>query len=160
MKKILWCMCICLFLCGCQSSFGSIEEGTLDMERFSERIEEQIEKNNWRMGLFNEEAWSKHKVEQEYHMDMTKIEDCLIKSSLIEAQFVEIAFFKSEKQYDSMIKDAIQYRLQKLSSTYANYVQDTTKKLSQYKQGRIGKYYYFILGEDCKKVVNYIRNSE
>lgn len=157
MKKIIGVLFL-VILCGCSKAVGSFQEGTMDMDQLYDRISEQIVDGEWNMGMLNDAYWSKNKIEKAYDMDMTQIEDCFVKSSLIEAQFSEIAFFKVDKKYDDMIKKGIEHRLQTLHSTWGSYIEDAQEQLKKVKQGRIGKYYYMILGEDCKKVVNYIRN--
>lgn len=159
MKKIIGiCICCMMLLCGCGTSKGSFVEGTMNMDMLFDDLSEQINEGDWNMRPLNDIWWDKSQVEKAYHLDMTMISECYVKSSAAEAEFSEIAFFKVPKKYDADMKDAIHSRIEALEKKWGTYMMDAEAMLKSVRQGRIGKYYYMILGDDSKKVVNYIRN--
>ena len=155
MKKII-CLWLCLFvLCACAKS-GSFEDGNMDMEKVIAEINEQIADGHWKMGLLQDEALSLQEVEKQYHMDMTQIKDCRVQQALIPAQLSEVALL-AKPQADTMLKKAIQEHKEDLKQRYAGILMDGNTLIDSALQGRIGQYYYFVLGEDAKKVVHYMQ---
>lgn len=159
MKKIVPLCCLCfLMISGC-SQKGTFQNGKLDMEHVFIEINKQISTKKIDMAFLNDKALSKQEVENIYKLDMTKIEDCMIKQSFIPTQVCEVALFKVDEINEQVVKDAIQHRLSVLKTTWGRYYEDIDHLQASAKQGRIGKYYYFVLGEDSEKVVNYMKNS-
>ena len=89
---------------------------------------------------------------------MINIKECEVHSSLIPAQMGEIAFFHVEEKEDSMMKQAVEKHIAQLKSKWINLILEADAVLSEVKEGRIGEYYYVIVGSDAQKVVNYIQN--
>lgn len=157
-RIILTLLCLIL-LSGCNHGIGSFEKGNLDLPALYTKINEQIGDNVIQMPLLNDRPWTKKEIEKKYHLDMTIIEDCMVKSSLIDVQTAEIALFKVPKEKDQELKQAIRYRLDSLESSLGSYHEDVKNRIHNAKQGRIGEYYYLVLGEDGEKVVNYMKNG-
>lgn len=160
MKKILSVLLILFLFTGCSKSQGTFTEGTKDMDRLYDDICKKINEGEWNMPALDEIWWSQARIEKAYQLDMTMVEEAYVKSSAIEAQFSEIAFFKVTKDNEATIKEAISYRLKSLNQTWGSYMLDAQEQLQNVYQGRIGQYYFMILGEDSKKVVNYIQDMK
>ena len=156
MKKII-CLWLCLFVLCARTKPGSFEDGNIDMEKVIEEINEEIADGHWKMGLLQDEALSLQEVEKQYHMDMTQIKDCRVQQALIPAQLSEVALFLAKPQADTMLKKAIQEHKEDLKQRYAGILMDGNTLIDSALQGRIGQYYYFVLGEDAKKVVHYMQ---
>lgn len=159
MKKLL-CVLMCLCLCGCGTKRGSFQDGNKNMDMVFEIINDKIMEGKFHMGLLVDTWWRKAQVEKAYHLDMTRIQECYVKGSAIESQLSEIAFFKVSKKNESYIKKAIAFRLSSLKTVWATHIKDADSIIAACKQGRIGQYYYMVLGEDSKKVVNYITSMK
>lgn len=160
MKKILILCFVCLlFVSGCSHHKGSFKGGDVDMNAIFVDVNKNINDKKFSMSLLNDTPLSKSQIESDYNLDMTKVEDCMVKSAVIPTQLSEIAIFKISKEKEQLIKDAIAYRLETLNKSYGNYRDEAKSILHNAKQGRIGEYYYFVLGEDCEKVVNYMKNG-
>lgn len=158
-RKIMIIMFCLFFMTGCSHGIGSFEKGDLDLNAFFTDINKQIGEETFHMPLLNDQAWSKKNVEKKYHMDMTILEDCMVKSSLVDLQTAEIAIFKAPKEKDARISKGIHYRLDILHKSSGSYNEEIKNWIHNAKQGRIGEYYYFVLGEDSEKVVNYMKNG-
>lgn len=160
MKKWLLIMICVSMLLGCNSPIGSFQDGTMDMNQLYKRIMVKCTDAKWKFKPLQDTNWSNKQIEAMYHLDMTKIKEGVVRSSVMEFDMNEIAIFKVSEKNEHYVKGAIENRMHELSSSWALYNQDAQDILEESKQGRIGQYYYFILGEDSKKVVNYIRNQE
>lgn len=160
MKKS-WCLlCLCLLLSGCGNATGSFEQGDKKLDKVFDSIEDHIADQTFAMALLQDQAMDKAQVEKNYHLDMTKIDDCMVKTSLLPAQLSEVAIFKCDKQKDAMLRKGIHYRLQQLDAAWGALVPEAKQLLHDAKQGRLGAYYYFVLGSDSKKVVNYMQKMD
>lgn len=157
-KMIVLGMLSMLLVCGCSQQKGNFHQGNLDMERIFIEINKQISTKTIDMAFLNDKALSKQEVEDKYTLDMTKIETCMVKQSFIPTQVSEIALFKVAEKDEQVVKDAIQHRLATLETTWGRYQKDVDDMQANAKQGRIGRYYYFVLGEDSEKVVNYMKS--
>ena len=158
MKKYISIIVCLLMLVGCGQEKGSFEDGTLNMEKFYMDIMNVREDAKWRFAQLQDSNWTHKEIETKYHLDMTKVDDVVVRSSIISSDS-ELAIFKVTKKNEAYVKEAIEERMQDIREMYAPYKHDVEENLQQVKQGRMGEYYYFILGEDSKKVVNYIRNQ-
>lgn len=159
MKKVvvfLWCMVV---LSGCGKNQGSFQKGTMDVPSLYQEINGLTVDGKWNMGLLNDEMWNKSNIEQKYHLDMTKIKEAYVKSAVIAPQLSEIAIFKVDQEMDSLLQEGIQYRVTQLKNQWETYIPECNAWIQDAKQGRIGQYYYFIIGEDSEKVVDYIQNK-
>lgn len=160
MKRTMMICCLCmLFISGCTPHKGSFQDGNLDMESFFVDVNKQIDEKKIHMAFLNDIPFAKGTVEKAYHLDMTMIEDCMVKSALIPSQISEIAIFKVSKEHEQSVKNAIAYRMKALEKAWGSYNEDAKFIFYHALQGRIGKYYYFVLGEDSEKVVNYMKNG-
>lgn len=99
-------------------------------------------------------------VEALYQLDMTKIESCMVKTAAVQAQLGEIALFQVKKEHEGDVKKAIKSRKEALKKQWGAYVPEAADLLYQAKEGRIGQYYYFVLGSDSEKVVNYMQKMD
>lgn len=158
MMKKGFCLWMCLLiLCGCQATHGSFADGDLDIAYVMDKINANIADGKWKMGILKDTPLSKQEIEKQYHFDMTMIEECRVQQSLIPAQLSEIAIFKAEKQADEMLAKGLLQHKEDLMKQYGAMLMDSTAILNHAMQGRIGQYYYFVLGEDAKKVVHYMQ---
>lgn len=160
MKKILLIFCMMgILLTGCSKNHGSFEQGTIDFESFYMGINKQIDEEQWNMPLLNDKALSDKEVESLYQIDMTKIESCIVKQSILPSQIGEVAFFKVKKEHMNVVEDGINNRLQGIQASWGTYLTDAKASIDGALQGMIGEYYYFVIGEDAKKVVNYMESE-
>ena len=157
MKKIIliWFCCI---LCGCSLMHGSFEKGNIDMDYLISSIQQEIEKKQWNYGILQNESLKKDEIESLYHIPAICVDEAYVYQGVIPLQFNEIAFFKINKKYEKELLDGIEKRKKDLENRYSNI--DIDDVLKQCQQGSIGEYYYFILGEDAEKVVNYIKGKK
>lgn len=157
-KKIVFFLLFILCIAGCGNNEGSFEKGTKDIPLIYQLINANIAEKEWDMALLNDAEWGKKDIEELYQIDMTRIKEAYVKSAVVASQICEIAFFKADKGMDAMLQKGISYRLSELEKQWGTYNPECKNLIKEAKQGRIGQYYYFIIGEDCKKVVNYIQN--
>ena len=106
--------------------------------------------------MWNDLPLNANEIEEYYQLDMTKVEDYLVKTSVIEAQCSEIAIFKVDKEKESYVRNAVSYRRDTLKKNWGTIVEDVSYFMDNALEGRIGAYYYFVVGSDSEKVVNYI----
>ena len=71
-----------------------------------------------------------------------------------------IALFQVKKEHEGDVKKAIKSRKEALEKQWGAYVPEAADLLYQAKEGRIGQYYYFVLGSDSEKVVNYMQKMD
>lgn len=160
MKKYIL-LFLCFFcLCGCSHGVGKFEDGTMQLSKLSDKINQKSINGDWQFPLLNKDAISLNEVSKLYEMDMINIKECEVHSSLIPAQMGEIAFFHVEEKEDSMMKQAVEKHIAQLKSKWINLILEADAVLSEVKEGRIGEYYYVIVGSDAQKVVNYIQNMK
>lgn len=157
MKKIIF-IYFCCMLCGCSLTHGSFEKGNIDMEYLISSIQQEIEKKQWNYGILQNESLKKDEIESLYHMPAICMDEAYVYQGIIPLQFNEIAFFKMNQKYEKELLDGIEKRKKDLKNRYSNI--DIDEILNQCQQGNIGKYYYFVLGEDAGKVVNYIKGKK
>ncbi|MCR0262584.1 DUF4358 domain-containing protein [[Clostridium] innocuum] len=160
MKKLIMIGLLLCLMSGCGKDYGTFEQGDKELSRVFSDINEQIDKGSFSIPLLNDRALSDREVETLYHLDMTKIADCMVKTAAIQAQLGEIAIFKVEKKNESYVKKAIESRKEALKKQWGSYVEEADSLLYQAKEGRIGQYYYFVLGSDSEKVVNYMQKID
>lgn len=160
MKRILFICCLCLILLsGCMTHKGSFQDGNIDMESFFVEVNKRIDDKKFHMAFLDDTPFDKGQIEKAYNLDLTKIEDCMVKSAVIPSQISEIAIFKVSKEHEQLVKDAIAYRTKELEKAWGSYNEEAKFIFYHAAQGRIGEYYYFVLGEDSEKVVNYMKNG-
>ncbi len=157
MKKII-ILCFCCIMCGCVSLHGSFKNGTMDMDRFVQDFQKVKETNRWKYGVLQDTSLTKAKIEDLYHIPMVHVEKAYVYQGVIPLQCTELALFKIESKYKQELIDGIEKRKKDIEESYPNV--DINDILNQSQQGMIGQYYYFILGDDARKVVNYIRGKK
>lgn len=152
---------LCFFcLCGCSHGIGKFEDGTMQLSKLSERINQKSINGDWQFPVFQQTAISLNEVSKQYELDMTKVKDCEIHTALIDAQIGELAFFHIDEKDDTMMKQAVEKHITQLKTKWGNLILEADTLLSNVKEGRIGEYYYVIVGSDAQKVVNYIQNMK
>lgn len=152
-------ICLCFFcLCSCSKSMGHFKDGTIQLDQLIQKINEKSIKGDWSFPILNESAVSLSQVAELYEIDMTQIKDSKTHQSLLMAQIGEIAFFHVEESKDTMIKESINKRMDDMKTQWGTLLMDAETLLQDHKEGRIGEYYYVIVGSDAQKVVNYIQN--
>lgn len=156
MKKVLCMVILIIALCGCHKVSGSFEKGDMDMRALMEKINQKTIRKNWEFPLMLDDTMETSRIEETYQMDMTKIEASFVSRSVVDAEMGEVAFFKCDPQYDAIIEEALQAYKQ-AKQTEWKYFEEAENVVMHALQGRIGQYYYFILGEDNQKVVDYIQ---
>lgn len=160
MKKWMVSVLLVCFLMGCKADVGTFAKGDKDLSSVFADINEQIDKGTFSMALLQDTPFTKKQVEEAYQLDMTKIEDCMVKQAVIQAQGSEIAFFKVDAANEALVKKGITYRIKMWKQEWGSYMSEADRLVKQAKQGRIGQYYYFVLGSDSEKMVNYIQKMD
>lgn len=158
-RKLYLCLC-CILLTACQASHGSFEDGDKELSYVFTCIENKIQNKTLQMPLLNQQMLSGIEVEEGYALDLTKVDDYMVKTAVVEAQIGEIALFKVKDEYVDVVKEAISYRKEKLKETWGNYVKQADTIINQAQEGKIGQYYYFVVGSDSEKVVNYMKKLD
>ena len=152
MKKLLIIGLLLCLMSGCQKNTGTFAQGDKNLSSVFADINEQIADGAFSIPLLKDTALSEREVETLYQLDMTKIESCMVKTAAVQAQLGEIALFD--------VKKAIKSRKEALKKQWGAYVPEAADLLYQAKEGRIGQYYYFVLGSDSEKVVNYMQKMD
>lgn len=160
MKKGLLIGILLCLLCGCRENNGTFAQGDKNLSSVFSDINEQIADGAFSIALLKDNALSDREVETLYHLDMTKIDGCMVKTAAVQAQLGEIALFKVKKENEGEVKKAIKSRKEALKKQWGAYVPEAADLLYQAKEGRIGQYYYFVLGSDSEKVVNYMQKMD
>lgn len=132
----------------------------MQLSKLSEKINQKSINGDWQFPVVHQTAISLNEVSKQYAMDMTKIKDCEIHTALIDAQIGELAFFHVDEKDDTMMKQAVEKHIAQLKTKWGNLILEADTLLSNVKEGRIGEYYYVIVGSDAQKVVNYIQNMK
>lgn len=159
MKRLL---CICLLVCmltGCREKVGSFLDGDINFNVLFDRISQKKAQKDWELPLLNDQDVSLAVVEEEYQLDMTKIDECVVRRSIIPAELGEIAFFKTAESNDALLKEAVEVYKGSLKEQW-KYIKNSVEVIEKAVDGRIGEYYYFILGEDHEKVVDYMQSID
>lgn len=159
MRKWILILSVFLFV-GCQGKIGSFIDGDANLALVFDKIQKEIIDEGNSLVLWNDVPLSANEIEKLYQLDMTKVEEYLVKTVVVEAQCSEIAFFKVEKEKESYVKDAISYRKDTLKNRWGTTVEEASYLLDNALEGRIGAYYYFVVGSDSEKVVNYIQKMD
>ena len=154
MKKLLIIGLLLCLMSGCQKNTGTFAQGDKNLSSVFADINEQIADGAFSIPLLKDTALSEREVEALYQLDMTKIESCMVKTAAVQAQLGEIALFQGD------VKKAIKSRKEALKKQWGAYVPEAADLLYQAKEGRIGQYYYFVLGSDSEKVVNYMQKMD
>lgn len=156
-RFVLCCMMM-LMMMGCHKSIGSFQEGTIDLSSVIEQINEKSIDGDWEYPIVNQTAWDGVLIQDTYGLDMTKVQSSYVVSSIVTAQLGELAFFKTEEAYDDIVKEAGNRRISSIKETWKDTLLEGDAILDEAKMGRIGEYYYLIIGRDAQKVVNYIQS--
>lgn len=156
MKKKWTMFFLSISLISACQNLTSFKKGNMNIAKLYDQIVEQGEDEAWRFPIMNQQFLAASKIEKMYDLDMTKISEAYVKSALIPSQIGEIAIFKIEPQNIQILKAAIDQRILKLHAAMDRVVLEAESIINNAKQGKIGAYYYFIVGSDSKKVVNYI----
>lgn len=152
-------ICLCFFcLCSCSKSMGHFKDGTMQLDQLMQNINQKSVKGDWDFPILNETQIPLTKVASLYELDMTQIKENKTYCSLLPAQLGEIAFFHVEESKDAMMKKAIEKRIQDMEKQWGALLMEAGTILQNHKEGRIGEYYYVIVGSDAQKVVNYIQD--
>ncbi len=159
MKKWILILSL-LFIVGCQGKIGSFIDGDANLALVFDKIQKEIIDEGNSLVLWNDVPLSANEIEKLYQLDMTKVEEYFVKTAVVEAQCSEIAFFKVDKEKESYVKDAISYRKDTLKNRWGITVEEASYLLDNALEGRIGAYYYFVVGSDSEKVVNYIQKMD
>lgn len=159
MRKIISLVILIILLCGCHKSMGSFTNGDMDMVAFYEKLNQKTMQDEWRFPLLNEQYLEKAVVEETHHIDMTKLKDSNVVQAIVPMEMGELSFFKTDSENDRMIQEALQSYKTELKQKW-QYMKGSQNIIEQALEGRIGQYYYFIIGEDNQKVVDYIRDFE
>ena len=171
MKKLLIIGLLLCLMSGCQKNTGTFAQGDKNLSSVFADINEQIADGAFSIPLLKDTALSEREVEALYQLDMTKIESCMVKTAAVQAQLGEIALFQVKKEHEGDVKKAIKSRKEALEKQWGSemcirdrqwgaYVPEAADLLYQAKEGRIGQYYYFVLGSDSEKVVNYMQKMD
>ena len=110
------------------------------------------------MHLFQENSLTTEKIKQLYALDDTIASKTVVYLSISSAQINEIAFFLIDDTMQETVKNAIIFRKQQLHEQWDTHIDGAKELIDQAKEGRIGQYYYFIIGIDAENMVNYISN--
>lgn len=148
----------CFLLVGCSNN-GSFEKGIHDFTPIIRYVNAQIDKGEWEFGLFHENSLSIEEINQQYDISLTTEDQVVVYTSISQAQISEIAFFSMDTQSEERVKQAIAYRKKQLHDRWDTYIMHAKDVIEKAQEGRIGKYYYFIVGIDAKNMVNYISND-
>lgn len=152
---------LCFFcLCGCSHGVGKFKDGTIQLSKLTDKINQKSMDGDWQFPILQKEATSLQEVSKLYELDMMHIKECEVHMALIPAQMGEIAFFHVEEKDDAMLKKAIDCHIAQLKTKWGTLLLEADSILSSVKEGRIGEYYYVIVGSDAQKVVNYIQNMK
>lgn len=157
MKRLL---CVCLLVCmlsGCREKLGSFVDGDVNFMVLFDRLSQRKAQKDWEFPLLNDQDVTLAEIEKEYQLDMTKIDECVVHRSIIPAELGEIAFFKTSETNDAVLNDAFEVYKGNLKEQW-KYIKNSTEVINEAAVGRIGEYYYFILGEDHEKVVDYMQS--
>ena len=160
MKKLLIIGLLLCLMSGCQKNTGTFAQGDKNLSSVFADINEQIADGAFSIPLLKDTALSEREVEALYQLDMTKIESCMVKTAAVQAQLGEIALFQVKKEHEGDVKKAIKSRKEALKKQWGAYVPEAADLLYQAKEGKIGQYYYFVLGSDSEKVVNYMQKMD
>ncbi len=155
MKKLI-IVFLMFFVLGCQDKTGSFVDGNVNLPAVFNKIQKEVLDEGSSLVLWNDLPLNANEIEEYYQLDMTKVEDYLVKTSVVEAQCSEIAIFKVDKEKESYVRNAISYRKDYLKRNWGTIVEEASYFMDNALEGRIGAYYYFAAGSDSKKVVNYI----
>ena len=148
---------VCFLLGGCSTN-GSFENGINDFTQIIKYVNQQIEKQEWKFGSFQENSLTTEKIKQLYALDDTIASKTVVYLSISSAQINEIAFFLIDDTMQETVKNAIIFRKQQLHEQWDTHIDGAKELIDQAKEGRIGQYYYFIIGIDAENMVNYISN--
>lgn len=159
MKKWILILSL-LFIVGCQGKIGSFIDGDANLALVFDKIQKEIIDEGNSLVLWNDVPLSANEIEKLYQLDMTKVEEYFVKTAVVEAQCSEIALFKVDEEKESYVKDAISYRKDTLKNRWGITVEEASYLLDNALEGRIGAYYYFVVGSDSEKVVNYIQKMD
>lgn len=156
MKKKLILVILFTMLCACSTSDGSFQKGDIQYDTLFDNINKKIQREDWDIAVLNDQALTAQDVESQFHLDMTKIDSFMIKRSLLALEPGEIAIFKVSQEYDEEIENALQQHKMDIV-TENTFISNIEELLEQSQMGRLGEYYYFILGHDSEKVVHYMQ---
>lgn len=155
MRKFI--LIICFLLVGCSTN-GSFEKGIKDFTPIIQYVNQQITKQEWELGLFQENSLTTEKIKQLYALDDAIASQAIVFPSISTAQISEIAFFLIDETMQEKVKNAIIFRKQQLHEQWDTHIEGAKALIDQAKEGRVGQYYYFIIGIDAENMVNYISN--
>lgn len=162
MRKKKWCLIILLLvlLCGCSHGLGHFKDGSIDLTKLVAKINQKSVAQDWSFPILNEEGQPAKTVEKNYQLDMTQLETQACYTSVLPAELGELAFFKCEPGKDAILQQGAKTRVEALRREWGELILEANPLLNAYKEGRIGQYYYVIVGSDAQKVVNYIQSFE
>lgn len=160
MKSIKWfIVCLCVFcLCACSPSMGHFEDGSIELNELVRKINEKSANGEWEFPILQEKETAPNIVSTRYAIDLTQVMDGQVYEALLPAQIGEIAFFHMEEGKEALVKQAIQHRLKELKKEWGTLIYDADELINTCIEGKIGEYYYVMIGRDAQKVVNYIQD--
>ena len=144
MKHGIVCLCLVFMLCGCQWTRSSFEQGTVDMQTYIMNLQQALYEEESLFPLVNEHSLPFSTIIERYQLDTVDIKQAYVYESISELQGAKIAFFLMDEKSHAYVKKQWVKSLSR-------------KQRNQCKDGRIGRYSYFVVGVDAQKVVNYIK---
>ncbi len=155
MRKIAW-ICMALLCLGCSPTMGSIGEDSLDLDLFSEVVDEKIANQEWQMNVLGDPLTSQQ-IEVIYGISESQYEAALVRRSAVEAANEELAVFHVEEgSGDAIVDQLTRYQNERLiENTGFPYQQGLIQNAYI---SKIGNYVVFVCSQEQANVIQYINS--
>lgn len=156
MKRL--CICIlCFFvLCGCKTSVGSLEGGSLDMDALVLEINKESNELNWDMTLLQDHSLNDEQLRNKLALEHEDVIEYGIYPAVISAVPDEIMIFKTTDETMALVEEKVHAYLEQKKAE-KQYLKDYKDGNIYDKELKIGNYYIVICSKDAQSIAQFIQ---
>ncbi len=149
-KKILCIAASAFILTACGGTKN------VEISSVSEMIYEKVENGEFEMGMLSDNL-DADTLKELYNIDADDLEAYDVRMALINVQANEIAMFKAKDGKLDEVKQGVEKRIEDLKNTWSQYLPDQYELVKNYQTYENGNYYFFIVSEYAKDMIDTIK---
>lgn len=153
LKKLLCAASLCMVVAGCSSKPTTAD---VDLNKVSATVYEKVESGEIEVGMMSENLDATALMDL-YGIDSKDLENYDVRMALINVQATEIAMFEAKEGKLDAVKKGVEKRLEDLKALWSQYLPDQYELVKNNLTYENGNYYFFIVGQDAKKVLDSIK---
>ncbi|MEF9920588.1 MAG: DUF4358 domain-containing protein [Erysipelotrichaceae bacterium] len=162
MKKVKIVLLVCCFilLSGCGSNSRTCGEGDIDINALFNDVNEKISDGTFNCGMFQDQSIDASQLTQLYGINAS--EDLLefnVRIPMINVSSSEIAMFHVKNDKMDIVKQGVAKRIKDLEQQWKQYLPDQYEYVKNYQTWTCGDYYFMVIAEDSKKIIDFMKDK-